>query len=816
MFNLAEYRRKPDRLSDWLPWAALVAPGVVLNKDGSFQRTIAFRGPDLDSSTPAELLSVTARINNALRRLGSGWCVHVEARRREAMTYPASEWPDPVTALIDEERRENFARTGGHFETDYYATFTYLPPEERIAKAGRLFVENAPKGTANDYRQHLDQFVTTVNTITDLMRGFMPLAQPLDDAATLGYLHNCISFRDHGVAVPDVPFHLDALLTDAPLVGGLHPRLGEHYLQIVSVRAFVSKTTPAILDALNALPVPYRWVCRWIPFDKQEAVGELTRLRKQWFAKRKSALVLIRETLLKEETLLEDPDAVSKSEDADLALAELGSDQCSFGYFTPTITLWDPDPAVARDKVRAVQRILDGIGFISEVETINAVEAWLGSLPGHAYADIRRPIVSSLNLAHMMPMSAIWAGPEHNWHLDGPVLTVALAKGRTPFRLNLHVGDVGHTMIVGPTGAGKSTLMSVLCAQFRRYPEAQVYIFDKLASSRALTLAVGGDFFDLGQPGALAFQPLAHIDRPEERTWAEEWVLDIVQREGLAVTPELRDEVWTSLCNLATAPGHERTLSVYRALVQTPKLKDVLGAYTHAGPHGHLLDADKDRLSVGTWQAFELEHLMGNRTALVPVLTYLFHRLEQRFSGAPSLLVLDEVWLYLGETFFAAKIQEWLKVLRKKNVAVIFATQSLADIAQSAIAATLIESCPSRIFLPNDRALDPTTRALYDTFGLNDQQVRLLATATAKREYYYQSRLGNRLFDLDLGPAALTFCGSSRPQDQQLMTEILDRHGGEGFARAFLAAKQPALAQGLDRLSQLSTDGDARHAPAAA
>jgi type IV secretory pathway VirB4 component len=151
--------------------------------------------------------------------------------------------------------------------------------------------------------------------------------------------------------------------------------------------------------------------------------------------------------------------------------------------------------------------------------------------------------------------------------------------------------------------------------------------------------------------------------------------------------------------------------------------------------------------------------------------------------------VLDEAWLFLDQGSFAAKIREWLKTLRKFNVAVIFATQSLADIAESSIAPALIESCPTRIFLPNPDAQTPQISDFYSAFGLNAQQIRIIASATPKREYYYQSSSGNRLFELGLGPLTLAAVGSSSPGDQQLIGALLAQHGPEGFASAFYAAK---------------------------
>ena len=177
---------------------------------------------------------------------------------------------------------------------------------------------------------------------------------------------------------------------------------------------------------------------------------------------------------------------------------------------------------------------------------------------------------------------------------------------------------------------------------------------------------------------------------------------------------------------------------------------------------------------------------MGQAGVVAPVLTYLFHRLEERFTGRPTLLILDEAWVFLDHPLFAARIREWLKVLRKKNVAVVFATQSLADIAESSIAPAIIESCPQRILLPNDRAIEPQSRAAYERFGLNDRQIELVSRATPKRQYYLQSARGNRLFELGLGSVALAWCGASDPASQQRIDAVLAEHGAADFAAAYL------------------------------
>ena len=785
MWNLAEYRPRPARLADWLPWAGLIAPGMVLNKDGSFQRTARFRGPDLDSATPGELVATTARLNNALRRLGSGWALFSEAERRPAADYPHAVFPESLSWLVDEERRAAFEAAGSHYESGYHLTLVYLPPEESRARAAKLLYENTPTAGV-DWRERLAAFIAETDRVADLLDGVMPELAWLNDSETLTYLHGCIAPRRYRVAVPDVPFHLDALLADAPLMGGLAPMLGDQHLRVVTVRGFPTSTWPGMLDDLNRLGFAYRWSTRFLCMDKAEAEKELTRLRRQWFAKRKNVVALLRETIFQQESPLLDTDASNKASDADAALQELGSDQVAFGYVTATVTVMDADATVADEQLRQVERVIQGRGFVTIPETLNAVEAWLSSVPGHAYANVRQPIISTLNLAHLMPVSAVWAGQERNAHLNGPPLIVTRTDGATPFRLTPHIGDVGHTLVVGPTGMGKSVLLAILAMQFRRYPHARIFAFDMGRSMRATILGLGGEHYDLGAEGAVAFQPLARIDQRGYRTWAAEWVEGRLAHEGVAVGPDEKAAIWSALGSLAGAPIEQRTLTGLSVLLQSNALRQALAPYVLGGAHGRLLDADHDRLGRADVQGFEMEELMASHAAVQAVLGYLFVRLGERFDGAPTLLILDESWLFLDDPVFAARIRQWLKVLRKKNVSVIFATQSLADVKDSTIAPAIIESCASRIFLPNPQATEPQIKAIYQGFGLNSRQIDIVATAEPKRDYYYQSRLGNRLFDLDLGPIALAFAGASTPQDHRDIDRVLRETGVPGFAGAWL------------------------------
>ena len=333
-----------------------------------------------------------------------------------------------------------------------------------------------------------------------------------------------------------------------------------------------------------------------------------------------------------------------------------------------------------------------------------------------------------------------------------------------------------------------------MALQFRRYAGSQVFAFDFGGSIRAAALAMGGDWHDLGggltegSDASVALQPLARIHDTYERAWAADWIVAILMREGVPITPEVKEHIWTALTSLASAPVEERTITGLTVLLQSNDLKQALRSYCLGGAYGRLLDAEAEHLGSADVQAFEIEGLVGTGAAPA-VLAYLFHRIGDRLDGRPTLLIIDEGWLALDDDGVSGQRREWLKTRRKKNASVVFATQSLSDIDGSNIAPAIIESCPTRLLLPNERAIEPQITAIYRRFGLNDRQVEILARAAPKRDYYCQSRRGNRLFELGLSEVGLALCAASAKSDQTRIGELLAEHGRDGFLAAWLCER---------------------------
>ncbi len=776
MFSLKEYKPPKGRLPDYLPWFGLVGDGVVLQKDGFFQKTLRYRGADFDASESHILEHRGVQLSAMLKRLGTGWSYFIEAQRIESPGYPSSYWKFPGPWLIDLEQRETYTKEREQFRMEYYITFLWKPPTDLEKRAG-AWVFQKEGNQSGSAEEALVYFLDNVYEMTGLLTTVMDEVTPLSDQETLSYLHSTVSLNRQEVAFPDSPYFLDALLPDMPLSPGYTPMLGEYYLTISTITGFPHHSYPEMLRELEDLNIEYRWMNRFIILDKEDGQAIIDKYRQRFFASRKRLSRLMKEEIAKEESPLLDNQALVGLSDAEAALHELAEGSVAYGYYTGVLVAWDKNLERSREKGRAIRTVLRGRGFVAIEETFHAREAWFSSIPGHGYANIRRPLIHTCNLAHMVPYTAVWGGLEKSEHLQSicgvgtPHLTTS-SRGGTPFYVNLGVGDVGHTFIAGPTGAGKSTLLSMLALQWFRYPNARVCIFDKDWSALGATAVIGGTFYEPGgDEYSTPFQPLALISSEEELLWADAFITELCELQGCTIGGAEKEEIHDALKELAEVTSEHRTLSSLCGLLQNKELRRALEVYTIDGSFGALFDGDNENFDFSHWVMFEMGVLMElGDTVVIPALRYLFHRVETSFHGEPVLLILDEAWLFLQHPLFEGRIRSWLKTLRKKSVYVVFATQEVADAAQSAIMPTILSACHSKIYLPDEEATTAGMAELYKKFGLGNRELELLAHAQGKRDYYYTSPHGRRLFAMPLGGISLALISC---RDRELLFQAL-------------------------------------------
>lgn len=784
---LKEYSEEKGKLSSYVPWICLIDKGVVLNKNGTLQKTLKYRGYDLDSSTVYELKNINAKLNDVIKRLGQGWSLNVEARRKRCTDYIEAKNEILAIDIIEKERKLNFLENE-HFESEYYLTIVQLIPTDNSKKVGEIFLEYAKKSEILD--KTLENFNKEFKKILNLFKEIFLEVTELDDEETYTYLHSCVSVKKDKVIVPEIPYAMANYLCDSDLVGGLKPKLRGKEIRCISIQGFPNYTVPGFFDVLNRLNIPYRWITRFLMLSKLEALSKMERKYKNIFSQRLSLFQRVYAELTgeKEENSRKlNEDALNKANEVRTQIALTTGDYVSQGFYTCTLIVDGDSIDEVEERVDVISKTINNMGFITIEESINSVEAFLGSIPGNITNNIRMPILNTITLSHLLPVSSVWGGDSWNKHLNAPPLIYTKTKGSTPFRFNIHIEDIGHSAIVGPTGYGKSVLLGLIASSFMKYKDSRVYFFDKDASSRVLTYAVGGEFHDLGND-ELSFQPLANIEIVEEKEWAYGWILEILEQENVKVSPTQKEKIWKALDNLAKTPIELRTISNFYTSVNDREIKEALIPYKIGGALGKYFDSDKDTLNFSRWQVFEMNQVINNKKGITPLLSYIFRRIENSLDGSPCIIILDECWMFFDNPIFAAKIREWLKVLRKKNCSVIFATQELGDILNSKLFTTVLDACQTKVFLPNPNAFADNYIPIYQKFGLNKTEIEIISKATKKKEYYYKSTKGSRLFELDLKEKTLSLIASSDLPKQNKAKELKEIYrDANDFTREWLS-----------------------------
>ena len=802
----SKFFTKKRGFDSYLPYIGFVNNGVIFLKSGGFSTVYEIRGRDLSSSTEYELGQVSNMVNASLMKLGDGWITHVDTIRTQVTYYPSESecyFPDPVTRLIDTSRRQTFESNGLCFENKYYLTLTYTPPSILTKKMNFIFEaeDKQAKHNSSVMDKELIKFEDSINRFFNIFDAVI-YTRKLSDEETLTYLHFCITGLRHKVSLPIIPMYIDYILASKDFIGGFKPKIGNKKIKIITIKSFPSYLHTGILDALNNMSFEFRFNSRFIFLDQATSRKFIEDKRKDWDESKTSFKAIMNDKLgSTTSTTYLSTDAISMANDADRAVNENQKNEISFGFYSSSIVLMDEDEENIENNSKEIIRILENLRFPCTVECVNAVEAYLGSIPAVAYANVRKPLISTHNLSHIMPLTAAWSGeaehpnPKYNNKNTGqpaPPMFYAASYGRTPFRCSLHVKDVGHTLMIGSTGSGKTALLAFIAAQQFRYKNSRVFVFDKLCSQYVLCNAVGGSFFELSANKDnekdiilgknISFCPLADIDDINGRSWAEEWISSIVSLQHnrpISIEEQTSISDVLTLMTKETNKSCERKLSKFVSQVQNYAVKQALEPYVDINRYGHMFDGSEDFITESRFCVFEMNDLMDKgEQILIPALTYMFRKIEKSLDGSPTLLILDEAWTYFKHEVFSKKIEKWLRELRRQNCAVVFATQSVNEIYKSEIVSVILESCKTKIYLPNHLASkkNPMTYEIYQSFGLNEKQIDIIANAQPKRHYYLSSESGNKLFEILFDSLTLSFVGVADKEDINNAREFIKKY----------------------------------------
>jgi type IV secretion system protein VirB4 len=692
---------------------------------------------------------------------------------------------------LDASRRA-LITSGQLYESRHYLTITWKPPSTRKQQWYEQLFTTGERVWTTD-AENRASFLRQVTRWGDVLSGVLPDVRWLTPNETVTYLKNTVCWDRTPIKLPAIPVYLDSQLTSADFLPGHTPQLGqvvpgsapprlEKYLRPIAVKTWPEELGMTIPAALQSLPFPYRFTVRWIALDKQDGESVLRDYQSKW------------EQLIWEGWRivgsLFPSDAQDQADSLDDALLDVKDDRVSVGYLTPIVTVWGDTLEALDAREREVLKLLQQQGLLCMPEVVNADQAWQGTLPGDLYHGVRTPPLPSLALAFLLPHASIWAGPLGDSHFQDAPLFVASSEG-TPFRYSMHPeGEEGHAVIVGPTRRGKSAMLGFMAMQFLRYPQAQVFCFDKDYSLYCATLLAGGSHYDLGlSRSTQGFHVLGRLDRgDEELRWAQAWLEGLFVAQGLQPTPEEHDEIWQALARVARQPAQLRTLSTFAQCFQVRRLKPGLTAFLQGGTYSYF-DAAADSFALDWWTTFEMHAILEQPAALPHALAYIFHRMDAMFDGRPTLILMDEAWKLLDHPLLRARIKDWLKSKAKANVSVVLCWQEIVDASTSELWQAIQASCSTEVYLPNDKALNQDIVPHYRSVGLQPGQIQTIALARRHADYLYKSATATRLFQMRLSPLERLLVAASTQEEIAALRALQAQDRDESLCAAWLRAQ---------------------------
>lgn len=807
--SLKDFSSKARSFSDLLPYAVKHGPDIIINTDGALMATYRYQATDLGAANGFQRDKVSVRVNQALARFQPGWMFHFSTERVPAVEYPiGSEFPDPTSWVIDESRDVTFRSEGSHYTNEYWLDITYLPPTDGSNK-GQEFLMEGQETVGAEYAadENLKNFQQNLRAFEDLVSDDLHLERigqsildeeegPVIVDDQIAHLIKCATNKVMSPRALPPNGWVSALVGCERINNGFQMRIGNQIVSVFTITDMPDLCRNGMFDLLAQVQCQYRATWRYIVRNQDAALKDIVKERDKWFGRRRSAT----DALQNKETAFPNQDAMRMAADASLAETDARSGEAIFGYFTMSVTLWEPigysesktqeeSENIAWTRLIKNQEYLTSsihrnLHFQTFFEQENVLEAHLGTLPGIGHAQLRKPMLSSKNLVDFIPTSAIWAGQKFNpcdfYPAESPPLAYVSTTGGTPFSFNVHVGDVGHFLVTGQTSAGKSVLLGFLLAQHRRYINSRQIVFDVDRSHYVLTNAVGGKHYEVKPDGsAVGFAPLAHIDEEAERAWAEGWVLNLLANSGYVeerTVMSKREQIVKALYLLSRQPKPWSLTALSTMPMLDADVRNGIQSFTVAEEGtGGLLDAEEDTLSTSDFICFEMRPIMDAGPGLqIPTLMYLFHYVDRLCNGRPTMLLMEEVWSFLDSEQAAEAIRDWLKTLRKRNVSVGFANQSLEEFINHSISPTIIQNCKTKILLANPEATTAKQREAYEKIGLTSWQIGQISRARRQRDYFIMSPLGRRLISLDLDQIALAFVGVSNITEVQRVKKMIE------------------------------------------
>ena len=713
----------------FIPYRCHWNSDTILTHKEELVRVIKIKGFAFETADDIDVdLKKNAR-NNLLKGMASGnFSLYFHTMRRKEKGFPDGEMPNLFSERVNREWAARHSNEKS-FINEHYFTIVRGPDKSGIAILEHLAKKLQHSADKSAWETYMRESFEELEEMTErILNGYgnygahlLGLSETEDGVTSeilefLSRLVNCGYSQPMTVPLGQISHHLPVsrLYFGNKSIEMHHPN-GIKYAGIVAIKEYRPSTHAGVFDGFMQMPF------------------ELIISQSFSFINR---MVAISSMQLQQRRLVQAEDvAVSQIQEIDQALDSAMSGEFGFGQHHMTVLCIEDSPKALESALSLAVVELSNAGITGVRERLNLEPAYWAQLPCNADFMARRSTINTFNIAAFASFHNYPSGKRKRNHW-GDAVTVLNTVSGTPYFFSFHVRDVGHSMIIGPTGAGKTVLMNFLCAQAQKF-NCRLFFFDKDRGAEIFIRAIRGRYMIPDAAKTSGFNPLQLPDTNENRSFLIEFMKALVM-VGDAPLPahevERINEAVSGNYKLPQSQRRLRNIAPFMGLSGPGTLAGRLAMWHSGGSHAKLFDNEEDLIDFESSRTFgiEMSHILQDKFSIGPVLLYLFHRIQSSLKGDPTMIVLDEAWALIGNPVFAPKIKDWLKVLRKLNTFVVFATQSVEDAAKSSISDTLVQQTATQIFLPNLKA----TSLYREVFMLTEREFTLVKTTDPSTRFF--------------------------------------------------------------------------------
>ncbi len=783
---------------------------TFLTKSGDLGMVLRIPGVDYESLDSGEQEYAVKRLESALKAFGPGFHVYQYLFKSNRPEIPFARCDDPVVDAAIEQRRQFFeAKRDDLYQVEI---FYCILLEGARSKAGigaalaRIFRD--PAGALDELKTHfasdamktilrsqiehdLARLEQRVQGFVRRLADFMEI-EILGQHGQFGFFRRLLNYDDWRIAgKPQSTQFLDYQVVNSNIEAERdHLRVGDHVVRVLTMKEAITETRPLVLDALLKIPANFYVVTEWTPLATDKARKEVNK-RRRHFNMSKTGFV----SQMGNDASKTNPRdvLVDESKQADIenlgdCLRALGDGQ-SLGDFSLTIVLYGRSKAEVNHLVGEFASVFTNADGNLFEETYNQLNAYFATVPGNYAVNLRTLYLLNTNYADLSFLLTILPGEKTNVHLGTEYLAALETDNSTPYYLNLHNGEVAHTLILGMTGSGKSYFCNFLLQNAQKY-HPLTFIFDIGGSFQSLTHIFGGSYLNVGQEVRdFTINPFSLPNTKENLQFLFSFFRVLIEGQSDASLGRYRLDykeerrLWDGIDRTYMLEADQRTVSNFANIVG--ELKERLHRWTRGGQYGFLFDNAEETLSFSRFQTFNFHGWSDAPEVLEPLLFYVLHRASNEIAAPKKLatfkmFLLDEAWLFIKNETIRSYVVQAQKTWRKHNAAMILATQSIKELQESGMLQIVAESCPTKIFLANPEM----DREVYrEAFHLNDTELDLIAGLVPPGQMLIRKAQSSKKVQLNVDSVS-HWMATNNARDNLKKREYFERYGiAEGLRR---------------------------------